>query len=102
GVELEDGPSRPAEVRRLAPQDGRERIELVLREGRNRQVRRMLEAVGSRVATLERTAIGPLTLGDLVSGAWRALSRTELARLLRALPPAPRPATLRPRRRRSS
>ncbi|HVS19711.1 MAG TPA: pseudouridine synthase, partial [Planctomycetota bacterium] len=87
GVELADGPTRPAEVRRLPARDGRERIELVLREGRNRQVRRMLEAVGSRVATLERTAIGPLTLGGLASGAWRALARTELARLVRALPP---------------
>lgn len=90
GVELADGPTRPTQVRRLEARDGRERIELVLREGRNRQVRRMLEAVGSRVVALERTRIGPLALDGLESGASRPLSRAELTRLRAALNPRPR------------
>src|SRR5262249_40117072 len=56
GVELEDGPTAPTEVRAL----GAREIELVLREGRNRQVRRMVEAVGNRVLGLRRIAFGPL------------------------------------------
>jgi 23S rRNA pseudouridine2605 synthase len=58
GVELEDGPTAPAKVRRLAPA----RFEITIGEGRNRQVRRMVEAVGHRVTRLERTAFGPLRL----------------------------------------
>jgi 23S rRNA pseudouridine2605 synthase len=97
GVELEDGPTLPARVRRLEPVGRRERIELAIREGRNRQVRRMLEAVGSAVHALERTAVGPIALGDLRRGASRALTAAELARLRAAVAP-PRGATPRPRR----
>jgi 23S rRNA pseudouridine2605 synthase len=77
GVELEDGPTGPAQVRRL---DDRE-IEVVLREGRNRQLRRMVEAVGNRVVELRRIAFGPLELGDLEEGHARRLSEREIARL---------------------
>jgi len=81
GVELLDGPTLPAKVRRLEPSGRRGRIELVLREGRNRQVRRMLQAVGHTVAALERVAIGPVRLGTLAPGESRPLTSAELARL---------------------
>jgi 23S rRNA pseudouridine2605 synthase len=77
GVTLEDGPTAPAEVRPL----GRGRLELTLREGRNRQVRRMLAAVGHRVVALERTALGGLTLQGLPEGASRRLGAEEMRRL---------------------
>jgi 23S rRNA pseudouridine2605 synthase len=77
GVELEDGPTAPAEVRRL----GSNRLELTLHEGRNRQVRRMLEAVGDRVVELQRSRYGPLTLEGLEPGAWRELEASEVRRL---------------------
>ncbi len=77
GVELEDGPTAPAEVKRL----GEREIEIVLREGRNRQVRRMVEAVGNRVVALRRVAFGSLRLGRLHEGGCRHLNREEIARL---------------------
>jgi 23S rRNA pseudouridine2605 synthase len=80
GVELDDGPTGPAEVRRL----GEREIEIVLREGRNRQVRRMVEAVGNRVVELRRVAFGALTLGDLPEGRARRLSEREVAALRKA------------------
>jgi 23S rRNA pseudouridine2605 synthase len=80
GVELDDGPTAPARVRRLAP----DVIEIVVREGRKRQVRRMCEAVGNRVVALERIAIGPLELGGLAPGAHRRLTEPEIDRLREA------------------
>jgi len=77
GVELDDGRTSPADVRRI---DGAH-IELVLHEGRNRHVRRMLEAVGHRVKRLHRSRYGPLTLGGLEPGAWRELEASEVERL---------------------
>jgi 23S rRNA pseudouridine2605 synthase len=77
GVELEDGPTAPAVVRKVS--DGE--IEIVLREGRNRQVRRMVEAVGNRVVALERIAFGPLRLGNLAEGKARRLSDAEVKKL---------------------
>jgi 23S rRNA pseudouridine2605 synthase len=77
GVELDDGPTAPAEVRRL----GEREIEIVLREGRNRQVRRMVEAVGNRVVVLRRIAFGSLQLGRLAEGGGRRLSEGEIAQL---------------------
>jgi 23S rRNA pseudouridine2605 synthase len=82
GVALEDGPTAPAEVRRL----GEREIEVVLREGRNRQVRRMAEAVGNRVASLRRVRFGPIALGDLPEGQARRLSADEVAQLRSAGP----------------
>lgn len=76
GVELEDGPAR-ADAARAAP--GGCTIEL--HEGRNRQVRRMLEAVGYRVERLLRTHVSGVALGDLAPGAWREATPEELARL---------------------
>lgn len=80
GVELSDGPTRPAVVKRV----GGTVIELTITEGRNRQVRRMIEAVGSEVVELERIAIGPLTLGTLRRGEHRMLSADEVAAILAA------------------
>jgi 23S rRNA pseudouridine2605 synthase len=77
GVELEDGLTAPATVRCLAPS----RIELVLHEGRNRQVRRMLEAVGHPVRRLHRSVYAGLTLEGLEPGAWRELEPSEVERL---------------------
>ena len=74
GIELEDGPTSPARVRRLAPN----RIELAIHEGRNRQVRRMLEAVGHPVRALHRSAYAGLTLEGLEPGRWRELEPSEV------------------------
>jgi 23S rRNA pseudouridine2605 synthase len=79
GVVLDDGPTAPASVRRLGPS----RIELVLHEGRNRQVRRMLEAVGHPVARLRRSRYAGLGVGRLRPGQWRDLTRDEVRALRR-------------------
>jgi len=79
GVELEDGPTAPATVRRLGPS----RLELVLHEGRNRQVRRMLEAVGHPVVKLRRSRYASLDAGRLRPGQWRDLTRDEVRALRR-------------------
>jgi 23S rRNA pseudouridine2605 synthase len=79
GIELADGPTRPTTVTRLPDADGRTRFEIVLTEGRNRQVRRMVEALGAKVVELVRIKIGPIA-GDVPpSGKWRALTAAELA-----------------------
>jgi pseudouridine synthase len=80
GVKLEDGKTAPASVRRI--EGGR--IELTIHEGRNRQVKRMLEAVGHRVRTLHRSSYGPLKLEGLEPGAWRELEPSEVERLREA------------------
>ena len=77
GVVLEDGPTAPAEVRRI----GERHVEIVLREGRNRQVRRMVEAVGNEVLALRRVRFGRIELGDLPMGKARRLSTEEVALL---------------------
>jgi len=73
GVVLDDGPTRPAQVRRI---DGAH-IELTIHEGRNRQVKRMLEAVGHRVRRLHRSRYANLTVDGLAPGEWRELGRDE-------------------------
>jgi 23S rRNA pseudouridine2605 synthase len=79
GVELEDGITAPADVRRLAPSI----VELSIHEGRNRQVRRMLELVGHPVRHLHRSRYAGLTLEGLAPGEWRELSPDELEHLRR-------------------
>ena len=79
GIELDDGPTAPARVTLLAPS----RLELVLHEGRNRQVRRMLEAVGHPVVKLRRSRYAGLGPGRLRPGEWRELTRDEVRRLRR-------------------
>jgi pseudouridine synthase len=79
GVELDDGMTAPAMARCLAPS----RVELALHEGRNRQVRRMLEAVGHPVVSLHRSVYAGLTLDGLEPGEWRELEAAEVDRLRR-------------------
>lgn len=74
GVNLEDGQTSPAKAARLSPTQ----IELIIHEGRNRQVRRMLTAVGLPVKKLHRSKYGPLDLTGLKIGRWRELSETEV------------------------
>lgn len=85
GVDLDDGRTAPARVRRLGPAA----VELVLHEGRNRQVRRMLDAVGHPVVRLHRSAYAGLTLDGLAPGACRELTAPEVERLRRSDPPPP-------------
>lgn len=80
GVELEDGRTAPAQVRQLATG----LVELTIREGKKRQVRRMIEAVGHRVVELKRVAFGPLGLRGLEPGKSRRLTKAEVERLRRA------------------
>jgi 23S rRNA pseudouridine2605 synthase len=77
GVELDEGPTARARVRRVSPRV----LEITIREGRNRQIRRMAEAVGNQVVDLERVAFGPLRLGELRRGEARKLRGAELRRL---------------------
>ena len=84
GVELSDGPTRPAAVTRVRDSGKYTHFEIVLTEGRNRQVRRMVEALEARVLKLVRIGIGALRIGTLPIGRWRALSADEVAALQRA------------------
>jgi 23S rRNA pseudouridine2605 synthase len=89
GVKLDDGITAPAEVDVLRTtagrrDSGRAELRIVIHEGRHRQVRRMLTAVGHKVLVLQRTAFGPLRLGRLKTGGWRVLSAGEVAALRRA------------------
>jgi 23S rRNA pseudouridine2605 synthase len=77
GLELDDGCTAPARVRRLGPS----RVELVLHEGRNRQVRRMCEAVGHRVRRLHRSVYVGLRVDGLAPGEWRELTQAEVRSL---------------------
>ena len=80
GVRLDDGPTAPARVKRLGP----DAIELTIHEGRKRQVRRMLDAVGHPVVSLQRVSFGTLQLGTLKEGASRRLTEAEVGKLRRA------------------
>jgi 23S rRNA pseudouridine2605 synthase len=79
GVELDDGITAPAKVRRVGPHT----IELAIHEGRNRQVKRMFEAVGHPVRRLHRSVYAGLSLGGLEPGQWRQLEPSEVDRLRR-------------------
>jgi 23S rRNA pseudouridine2605 synthase len=85
GIELDDGMTAPARVRKLAP----DRFELIIREGRKRQVRRMTEAMGYRVKALRRVALGPLRLERLAEGGHRRLSHEEIEALRAAAASGP-------------
>src|SRR5688572_2655138 len=80
GVELEDGKTAPAQVRQLEPGV----LQITIREGKKRQVRRMIEAAGRRVIDLRRVRFGPLGLGDLPPGKSRKLTPAEVERLRKA------------------
>jgi pseudouridine synthase len=82
GIELRDGPTAPARVERIREPGGRTVFEITIREGRNRQVRRMVEALDAKVLKLVRIAIGTLRIGDLPIGKARELTAEEVRRLL--------------------
>jgi pseudouridine synthase len=79
GVDLSDGPTRPAKVLRLRDSGSATEFEITLTEGRNRQVRRMVEALGARVVTLVRVKVGLLAIDTLPMGKWRYLTQAEVA-----------------------
>ena len=84
GVDLDDGPARAVSARLVDRSGTGSLIEVVMAEGRNREVRRMFDAVGHPVERLVRTAIGPLTDRDLKPGTWRRLTVEEVRSLYRA------------------
>jgi len=84
GVDLGGKITAPARVQRVRRGKDRTSFDLVLHEGRKRQIRRMVRAVGHRVARLVRTRLGPLRLGELPQGAWRFLDKGEIADLISA------------------
>ncbi len=81
GVDLDDARTAPAQVRLVQAHAGRAAIEIVIHEGRNRQIRRMCDAVGHPVTRLVRVAIGPVRDDRLAPGAWRALRSDEVRSL---------------------
>lgn len=78
GVKLNDGVTHPARARLLREGHGRSLIEIAIHEGRNRQVRRMMDAIGHRVTRLQRIRIGPIHLDRLPVGAFRRLTPREV------------------------
>ena len=82
GVIIEDRKTSPAEVRVITKEEGRVVLEIILYEGRNRQIRKMCEEVGLEVARLKRTQIGSIKLGMLKQGAWRHLTEDEVRKLM--------------------
>lgn len=100
GITMKRGDSaKPISVRRLEDRGKYTWLEVVLTEGKNREIRRMMEAVGFRVLKLVRTGIGPLMLGGLEVGNWRELTKTEAAAIQnrsQAVAP-PSTSTLRPK-----
>jgi pseudouridine synthase len=96
GVELSDGPTRPAEVTRLRDSEKYTHFEITLTEGRNRQVRRMVESLGATVLKLVRVRIGQIAIGTLPIGKWRMLTPGEVTAFL---PATGRPRGSRPRTR---
>ncbi|UUV18558.1 rRNA pseudouridine synthase [Fusobacteria bacterium ZRK30] len=78
GIKLEDGLTLPAKVRFLREEGSTTWLTVAIREGRNRQVRRMLDAIGHRVISLTRVKIGTLTMGDLEVGKYRPLTKEEI------------------------
>lgn len=89
GVYIDGRKTAPAEVRVLSKEENRVVLEIVIREGRNRQVRKMCESVGLEVARLKRTAIGPIKLGMLKPGTVRELTKEELKAIRSAVAKRP-------------
>ena len=81
GMVIDGRKTAPAEIHVIQRQEGRCVLEFIIREGRNRQIRKMCEQVGLEVPRLKRIAIGQVKLGGLKSGAWRELTKDEVHRL---------------------
>lgn len=84
GIDLDGRLTAPADIYVISKEDDRAVLEIVLYEGRNRQIRRMCEAVNLEVARLRRIAVGPVKLGMLQTGEWRDLTPTEIESLFKA------------------
>lgn len=84
GVELDERLTAPCDVYVISKEEGRAVLEIVLYEGRNRQIRRMCESLNLEVARLRRTAVGPIKLGMLQTGEWRNLTPQEVETLFKA------------------
>ena len=84
GIELDDGPTLPAQVRIERIAKGKTDVEITIHEGRKRQVKRMCSAVGHEVLQLHRSNFGPLALDGLTEGQWRELSDAEVKALRQA------------------
>jgi 23S rRNA pseudouridine2605 synthase len=82
-VDLEDGPAKAHEARVISEYEGGTVLEIVMTEGRKREIRRMLAACGFEVVSLTRTSFGGVGLGELSQGEWRHLSRDEVRTLRR-------------------
>lgn len=82
GIMIDDRKTAPAEVRVVTKEENRVVLEIVLYEGRNREIRKMCEEIGLEVARLKRTAIGSLKLGMLKQGQWRELTQDEVRKLM--------------------
>ena len=88
GIEIDGRKTAPCEINVITEEEGRVVLEFILREGRNRQIRKMCEAVGLEVARLKRISIGPVKLGMLKTGQTRMLTDNEIKKLLRSSNPA--------------
>lgn len=84
GVEIDGRLTAPADVYVISKEEGKAVLEIVLYEGRNRQIRRMCEALNLEVARLRRVAVGPIKLGMLPTGQWRDLTEDEVNTLFKA------------------
>jgi pseudouridine synthase len=98
GVELDDGMTAPARCRVVSTARGRALLEIVIHEGRKRQVRRMCEAVGHPVLALARTRIGPLHDAKLGPGEWRPLALREVRALYASAQSGPNEKRAKPQR----
>lgn len=85
GVEIEDYVTRPAKVKilKIDPEKNISRVEITIHEGKNRQVRKMCEAIGKSVMALHRSKIGSLTVKDLKIGQWRYLKKSEIENIIK-------------------
>ena len=81
GIEIDGRKTAPADVTVLSKEEGRVVLQIILREGRNREIRKMCESLGLEVARLKRTAVGTVKLGMLKQGDWRDLSEDEVRKL---------------------
>lgn len=84
GIIIDDRKTAPAQVRVVTKEENRTVLEFILYEGRNREIRKMCEALGLEVARLKRTAVGSVKLGMLKQGSWRNLSDDEVRKLMLA------------------
>ena len=90
GMEIDGKKTAPADVKVISQEPNRVVLEIVLHEGRNRQIRKMCEQLGLEVARLRRIAIGPVKLGMVQQGQWRELTNEEVKRLMASAKPAAR------------